>query len=319
VKFAGKGRITLAIGDGANDVAMIQGAHCGIAVRGKEGTQAVQSSDVAIAQFRFLVPLLQCHGRRAYRRVSLYLCYFIYKHVALAVGDMLWAHQDSFRGQIAYPDWLSAGYPVVFTALPIVVIVCMDLDLPDDVVMDLPHLYKEGQERIYFNWRVFASWLASGIWHGGIAWLLPSLVVDNGMREDTADDDFWYASLVSFTLVVAHVSLRLWLVSLNKTNKYVIGVLLLCFVVYLISVLILGHTALGIYMQPQLDAVPIDLFTRMKAILVLFLTPFALLLDAVAFKILHTLRPTPLYLARQAYYNKSSQVSPECSQKTEPV
>merc|ERR1712003_86373 len=59
--------ITLAIGDGANDVAMIQGAHVGIAVRGKEGNQAVQASDIAISQFRFIVPILMCHGRRAYR------------------------------------------------------------------------------------------------------------------------------------------------------------------------------------------------------------------------------------------------------------
>merc|ERR1719444_188921 len=83
-------RITLAIGDGANDVPMIQGAHVGIGVRGKEGNQALQASDVAFSQFRFLVPLLQCHGRRAYRRVSTFLCYYIYKHVVLAVGDLAW-------------------------------------------------------------------------------------------------------------------------------------------------------------------------------------------------------------------------------------
>jgi P-type E1-E2 ATPase len=45
---------TLAIGDGANDVAMIQEAHIGVGIRGEEGTQAVNSADYAIGQFRFL-------------------------------------------------------------------------------------------------------------------------------------------------------------------------------------------------------------------------------------------------------------------------
>jgi len=102
--------ITLAVGDGANDVPMIQGAHVGVAVRGKEGCQAVQASDITISQFRFLVPLLHCHGRRAYRRVATFLCYYVYKHIVLAFGDILWAHQRAFAGEIAYAEWLSSAY-----------------------------------------------------------------------------------------------------------------------------------------------------------------------------------------------------------------
>merc|ERR1719375_2670732 len=82
-------KITLSVGDGANDVPMILGAHVGVGIRGKEGRAAVQASDLAISQFRFLVPLLMCHGRRAYRRVATFLCYYVYKHVVLAVVDMI--------------------------------------------------------------------------------------------------------------------------------------------------------------------------------------------------------------------------------------
>merc|ERR1719375_1653983 len=96
VKFQDTGSVTLAVGDGANDVPMIQGAHVGIGIRGKEGSQAVQSCDVAISKFRFLVPLLLCHGRRGYRRVATFLCYFLYKHVVLSTGDLIWAHQSDF-------------------------------------------------------------------------------------------------------------------------------------------------------------------------------------------------------------------------------
>jgi magnesium-transporting ATPase (P-type) len=44
--------ITLSIGDGANDVPMIQAAHIGVGIRGLEGQQAAAASDYAIAQFR---------------------------------------------------------------------------------------------------------------------------------------------------------------------------------------------------------------------------------------------------------------------------
>ena len=42
--------ITLAIGDGANDVSMIQAAHVGVGISGFEGLQAANSSDYSIAQ-----------------------------------------------------------------------------------------------------------------------------------------------------------------------------------------------------------------------------------------------------------------------------
>ena len=71
--------LTLAIGDGANDVAMIQTAHIGIGITGKEGTQAAMSSDYSFAQFKFLSRLLLVHGRWCYRRLSLLVYYFFYK------------------------------------------------------------------------------------------------------------------------------------------------------------------------------------------------------------------------------------------------
>merc|ERR1719183_2998771 len=71
--------ITLSIGDGANDVPMIQGAHVGIGIRGKEGSASVQASDMAISQFSFLGNLVFCHGRKAYRRLATFLCFFIYR------------------------------------------------------------------------------------------------------------------------------------------------------------------------------------------------------------------------------------------------
>ncbi|CAK0888579.1 unnamed protein product [Prorocentrum cordatum] len=96
--------VTLAIGDGANDVPMIQEARTSASASGArtEGMGAVQASDVAISQFRFLGNLLLCHGRRSYHHVALYLCYYLYKNMAVAWGDILHACDIGFGGDIAY-------------------------------------------------------------------------------------------------------------------------------------------------------------------------------------------------------------------------
>lgn len=75
--------ILLAIGDGANDVSMIQAAHVGVGISGVEGLQAARSADFAIGQFRFLKKLLLVHGAWAYQRLSKMIFYYFYKNIAL--------------------------------------------------------------------------------------------------------------------------------------------------------------------------------------------------------------------------------------------
>ncbi len=75
--------ILLAIGDGANDVSMIQAAHIGIGISGVEGLQAARSADVAISQFRFLTKLLLVHGTWSYQRLSKLILYSFYKNITL--------------------------------------------------------------------------------------------------------------------------------------------------------------------------------------------------------------------------------------------
>lgn len=72
--------MTLAIGDGANDVSMIQMADVGIAITGQEGMQAVMASDFAIGRFRFLSQLLLVHGHWCYDRITKMFLYFFYKN-----------------------------------------------------------------------------------------------------------------------------------------------------------------------------------------------------------------------------------------------
>lgn len=85
------GQLTLAIGDGANDVNMIQDAHIGIGIYGNEGRRAAQASDFAIGEFRGLWRLLFLHGRWNYIRISDMILYFFYKNMAFTVPQFLFA------------------------------------------------------------------------------------------------------------------------------------------------------------------------------------------------------------------------------------
>jgi len=311
--------ITLAIGDGANDVSMILGAHVGIGIRGKEGNQAVQASDIAISQFRFLLPLLLCHGRRAYRRVATFLCYYIYKSIVLAIADAIWAHQYGFRGSIAYPEWLSSAYSTFYTSLPVLVVLAMDTDVPDKVAVSSPKLYLEGINRTRFNMKIFSAWLLSAVWHGSLVWLLPNLIEGSDVPGNAANDygrdpydqnaiDFWRASCCSFTLVVLVVSIQLWMVALNPLARHVVAVFVFTFLLYIAMLFTLGETSMGRNMQPQIYGVPSDIFSQGKYVLVTLLPLCALLLDYAVFTGFKLAMPSPLDLTRRDLAKSRSSV-----------
>jgi len=300
--------ITLAIGDGANDVSMLQGAHVGIGIRGKEGNQAVQASDVAISQFRFLVPLLLCHGRRAYRRVAVFLCYVLYKHIVLAMGDVIWAHQCSrrFSGQIAYPEWMSSAFPAVISGLPVIIALGFDQDLPDDVVEQYPQVYLEGIERMHFNSRVFVTWMLTAVWHGAVVWLVPSLWVGSDSwtshTEPYEPTDFWRSSCISFIMVVVFIDVRLWLYTYSPFAWQTVAILAFSFTATIVCLLGLAFTPPGNAMQPQIEnGVVGEIFTEWKYWQVMLVTPLFLVFDVLFIFGMQSLRPSPLADARRRF------------------
>ena len=92
--------ITLAIGDGANDVSMIKAAHVGVGISGLEGRQAVLASDFSIAQFRFLERLLLVHGHWSYVRMCAFLRYFFYKNFAFTLLHFWYAFYCAYSAQV---------------------------------------------------------------------------------------------------------------------------------------------------------------------------------------------------------------------------
>lgn len=311
VRHENKMAISLAIGDGANDVSMIQAAHVGIGIRGKEGNQAVQASDVAISQFRFLVPLLLLHGRRAYRRVSMFLCYVLYKHLVLAMNDGIWAHQNGFQGLISINEWLSGAYPSIFTSFPIVVVLLFDQDLPDSVVLTHPWVYSEGLRRMRFNTKVFLLWVISGLWHGALSWAVPSYLLGSN---DYESQEFWIASCTSYIITCTLVSLKLWMMSLNPTSPIVMLVVAWAIVGAIVAVLLFSETQMGYWFSAEewyLEGVAAAMVQSQKAMAVLFLTPLAMVIDFLVMIILMYAYPYPLDVARRLHAKSAREASNE--------
>lgn len=102
--------ISLAIGDGANDVAMIQKAHVGVGISGNEGLQAANSADFSIAQFRFLAKLLFVHGAWNYTRISKVILYSFYKNITLYIIELWFAIYSYWTGQVLFERWTIGKY-----------------------------------------------------------------------------------------------------------------------------------------------------------------------------------------------------------------
>ncbi|XP_073059377.1 putative phospholipid-transporting ATPase 9 [Primulina eburnea] len=159
----GTNRTTLAIGDGANDVGMLQEADIGIGISGVEGMQAVMSSDIAIAQFRYLERLLLVHGHWCYRRISSMICYFFYKNITFGFTIFLYEAYTSFSGQPAYNDWFLSLYNVFFTSLPVIAMGVFDQDVSARFCLKFPLLYQEGVQNLLFTWRRIIGWMLNGV------------------------------------------------------------------------------------------------------------------------------------------------------------
>lgn len=172
-----RGVVSLAIGDGGNDVGMIQEAHVGVGISGREGLQAARAADYSFARFRyglvlrrrekadqrvvlrFLKRLILVHGRYAYQRTSVIAQYSFYKSAFICLMQLAYvlfdfqgpsrrrrfAFVSNFSGTSLFPGIALMLYNIVFTGLPVMFHV-LDKDVTEDVISSYPELYKDAQE-----------------------------------------------------------------------------------------------------------------------------------------------------------------------------
>jgi magnesium-transporting ATPase (P-type) len=113
------GEITLAIGDGGNDVNMIKTANVGVGLFGKEGYQAAFNADYAVSQFKYLKRLIFYHGRYSLDRNSYYIYFFFFKNVVFTLPQFWLCFFSGFSGVNYYDQWYYLGFNSFMTTLPI--------------------------------------------------------------------------------------------------------------------------------------------------------------------------------------------------------
>ncbi|XP_078436799.1 aminophospholipid ATPase 3 isoform X2 [Wolffia australiana] len=220
----GAKKITLSIGDGANDVSMIQAAHVGVGISGLEGMQAVMAADFAIAQFRFLTDLLLVHGRWSYLRLCKVIMYFFYKNFTFTLTQFWFTFQTGFSGQRFYDDWFQSLYNVIFTALPVIFVGLFDKDVSTALSKKYPELYKEGMRNIFFKWRVVAVWGFFSIYQSLIFYYFTASASRMGHNSSGKIFGLWDVSTMAFSCVVVTVNIRLLLTCNSITRWHYLSV-----------------------------------------------------------------------------------------------
>ncbi|KAK4285230.1 hypothetical protein QN277_001957 [Acacia crassicarpa] len=156
--------LTLAIGDGANDVSMIQMADVGVGISGQEGRQAVMASDFAMGQFRFLVPLLLVHGHWNYQRLGYMILYNFYRNAVFVLVLFWYVLFTAFSLTTAINEWSSMLFSIVYTALPTIVVGILDKDLSKRTLLNCPQLYRAGQRQEAYNKKLFWITVVDTLW-----------------------------------------------------------------------------------------------------------------------------------------------------------
>uniref|UniRef100_A0A8C6TUV4 Phospholipid-transporting ATPase n=1 Tax=Neogobius melanostomus TaxID=47308 RepID=A0A8C6TUV4_9GOBI len=207
-----KKAVTLAVGDGANDISMIKSAHIGVGISGQEGSQAALASDYSFSQFRFLQRLLLVHGRWSYLRMCRFLCYFFYKNFAFTMVHFWFGFFCGFSAQTVYDQYFITLYNIVYTSLPVLAMGIFDQDVPDHRSLEYPKLYEPGQLNLLFNKKEFFICIAQGIYTSVVLFFVPYVVLSDATQstgEPLADYQTFAVTTATTLVIVVSVQIAL--------------------------------------------------------------------------------------------------------------
>ncbi len=212
-------KITLAIGDGANDVNMIQEAHIGVGIYGNEGMRAVQASDFAIPEFKCLWKLVLLHGHWNYLRITEMILYFFYKNMVFTIPQLYYAFINAFSARAIYEDYYITFYNLIFTALPLAARALCDQDVnyKERVIENgqlkiqtrpyikkyFNRLYYIGQKNHIFTFQNYLKNVCVAVVHAIIILLTCEFVGWKvGIDSKGKTGDFWFFSITFYTCII---------------------------------------------------------------------------------------------------------------------
>ncbi|XP_041054592.1 phospholipid-transporting ATPase VA [Carcharodon carcharias] len=285
--------MTLAIGDGANDVSMIQVADVGVGISGQEGMQAVMASDFAIARFRHLQKLLLVHGHWCYSRLANMVLYFFYKN-AMFVALLFWYQFFcGFSGSAMIDQWYLIFFNLLFSSIPQLITGILDKDVSAETLVALPQLYKSGQHSEEYKPYMFWMNMIDALYQSLICFFFPYWAY-----QDSDVDVFTWGTPIT-TLALFTILMHLCIETKTWTWMHVVSI---TFSILLFFTVALSYNATCPTCYPPSNPywTMQKLMADPKFYLICILTPVAALLPRYLYRIFQgTLFPTPIQRGRQ--------------------
>ncbi len=203
--------------DGANDIAMIQEAHVGIGITGREGLQAARTSDYSIAQFRFLTKLLLVHGRWNYIRTCKYTLGTFWKEMLFYLTQALYQRYAGYTGTSLYESWSLSLFNTLFTSLPVIFMGIFEQDVSASTLMAVPELYHSlGHLNGGFTIKIYLAWVALAASQAIIVFFI--MLGLFGQTIFTTDNGLYAMGALTFTacILVIATKMQFWELH-NKT------------------------------------------------------------------------------------------------------
>ncbi|XP_039001802.1 phospholipid-transporting ATPase 1-like [Hibiscus syriacus] len=202
--------MTLAIGDGANDVSMIQMADVGVGICGQEGRQAVMASDFAMGQFQFLKRLLLVHGHWNYQRVGYLVLYNFYRNAVFVLMLFWYILCTAFSTTSALTDWSSVFYSVIYTSVPTIVVGVLDKDLSHKTLLKYPKLYGAGHRHEAYNLQLFWITMIDTLWQSLVLFYIPLFTYKESSIDIWSMGSLWTITVVILVNIHLAMDIRRW-------------------------------------------------------------------------------------------------------------
>ncbi|WAQ89635.1 hypothetical protein PtA15_11A325 [Puccinia triticina] len=212
------------IGDGGNDVSMIQAADVGVGIVGKEGKQASLAADFSINQFSFLTKLLLWHGRNSYKRSAKLAQFVIHRGLIISVIQAVFSSVLYFAPVAIYQGWLMMGYATCYTMAPVFSLV-LDQDVNEDVALLYPELYKELTKGRSLSYKSFFTYFMSAVFQGGVIMILSLILFENEFLNIVSIS---FTSLILTELLMVALEITTW-------HRYMIVAEVVTLLIYLTS------------------------------------------------------------------------------------
>lgn len=195
------------IGDGGNDVSMIQAADVGIGIVGKEGRQASLAADFSISQFQHLTKLLVWHGRNSYKRSAKLAQFIMHRGLIIGACQTMYSIASHFDPKGLFINWLMVGYATVYTNAPVFSLV-LDRDVDEHLANLYPELYKELKSGRSLSYRSFFIWVLVSVYQGAVIQGLAQILLDTISGERLISVSF--TALIITELLMVAIAITTW-------------------------------------------------------------------------------------------------------------